>query len=142
VKFDGSPRLIPGFSDVDYPMFRLGDVYLTYVETVLRGGGGSREQALTCVNDLRQRAYGSASGNIIDSQLTLLFLLAERARELLWEGHRRTDLIRFGVLTDAGQWQWKGAEQAGRLTESFRNLYPLPASELTAYPNLMQNTGY
>jgi hypothetical protein len=142
VKSDGTPGQIPAFSDVDYPMFRLGDAYLMYAEAVLRGGGGTRAQALTYVNDLRQRAYGNTSGNITDAQLTLPFLRDERARELLWEGHRRTDLIRFGAFTDAVVWQWKGGTQTGQVTESFRNLYPLPASELTANPHLTQNTGY
>jgi hypothetical protein len=130
------------FSDVDYPMFRLGDAYLMYAEAVLRGGGGTRAQALTYVNQLRARAYGNASGNITDAQLTLPFLLDERARELLWEGHRRTDLIRFNTFTTAGVWAWKGNVQAGKTTEAFRNLYPLPASELLANPNLKQNAGY
>ena len=39
-------------------------------------------------------------------------------------------------------WQWKGGAAAGTSTESFRNLYPLPASELAANPNLTQNPGY
>ena len=130
------------FSDVDYPMFRLADAYLMYAEAVLRGGGGTRAQALAYVNALRTRAYGDASGNITDPQLTLAFIKDERGRELFWEGHRRTDLIRFAAFTTAGIWQWKGGIQAGKLTEGFRNLYPLPAAELSANPNLKQNTGY
>lgn len=130
------------FADVDYPMFRLGDAYLMYAEVVLRGGGGDRATALGYVNALRARANGNTSGNITDAQLTLNFLLDERARELLWEGHRRTDLIRFDRFTTNGVWQWKGNVQAGRTTEAFRNLYPLPASELLANRNLKQNAGY
>ncbi len=131
-----------GFADTDYPMFRLADAYLMYAEAVLRGGGGTRAQALDYVNQLRTRAYGNANGNITDAQLTLDFLLDERGRELLWEGTRRTDLIRFGKFTTAGVWAWKGGVQAGKTTEAFRALYPLPASELIANPNLKQNTGY
>jgi hypothetical protein len=138
----GAPGSNSTFPDTDYPMFRLGDVYLMYAEVVLRGGGGTRTQALAYVNALRQRAYGDASGNITDAQLTLDFLKNERARELLWEGHRRTDLIRFGSFTTAGIWQWKGGVQPGKLTEAFRNLYPIPSSELQANPNLHQNAGY
>jgi len=41
-----------------------------------------------------------------------------------------------------GTREWKGDVQPGRLTESFRNVYPLPASEVIANPNLKQNTGY
>ncbi|MDQ2766580.1 MAG: RagB/SusD family nutrient uptake outer membrane protein, partial [Gemmatimonadota bacterium] len=142
VNSDGSPGQVPGFSDVDYPMFRLGDAYLMYAEAVLRGGGGTRAQALLYVNALRERAYGNASGDITDGQLTLPFIKDERSRELLWEGHRRTDLIRFADFTDNDTWQWKGNVLDGRATESFRNLYPLPASEVIANPNLTQNTGY
>jgi hypothetical protein len=138
----GAPGSNTGFADVDYPMFRLGDAYLMYAEAVVRGGGGTATQALTYVNALRQRAYGNASGNIAATQLTLDFIRDERARELFWEGHRRTDLIRFDRFTTNGVWAWKGNVAAGRTTEAFRNLYPLPATELSANPNLKQNTGY
>lgn len=138
----GSPGSDQGFMDTDYPMFRLGDAYLMYAEAVLRNGGGSRAQALTYVNALRQRAWGNTNGNITDGQLTLGFLKDELSRELFWEGHRRTDLVRFGQFTDQGVWAWKGGVKAGKVTESFRNLYPLPASELLANPNLTQNSGY
>ena len=130
------------FIDTDYPVFRLSDAYLIYAEAVLRGGGGSRAQALNYVNLIRTRAYGNASGNITDPQLTLQFVLDERGRELFWEAQRRSDLIRYKTFTDAGIWQWKGNVQPGKTTEAFRNLYPLPASELLANPNLKQNTGY
>jgi hypothetical protein len=129
--------------DTDFPIFRLGDAYLMYAEAVLRGGGGSRAQALTYVNALRERAFGDTSGDITDAELTLDFIIDERGRELLWEGHRRTDLIRYGLFTGGGYiWSWKGGVQAGKATESFRDLFPLPASELVANPNLAQNPGY
>jgi starch-binding outer membrane protein, SusD/RagB family len=129
--------------DTDFPLFRLADAYLMYAEAVLRGGGGSRGQALNYVNALRQRAFGGSSGNVADAQLTLDFILAERGRELLWEAHRRTDLIRYGLFTGGDYiWAWKGGTAAGTATESFRDLYPLPASELVANPNLTQNPGY
>lgn len=138
----GAPGSNPGFADVDYPMFRLADAYLMYAEAVLRGGGGDRATALTYINDLRARAYGGNSGAITDAQLTLDFILDERARELLWEGNRRTDLVRFGRFSGGGTWAWKGGVEAGRTTEAFHDLYPLPASELIANPNLTQNPGY
>jgi hypothetical protein len=132
----------PTFPDTDFPMFRLADAYLMYAEAVLRGGGGSRATALGYVNQLRQRAYGGPGGDITDAQLTLDFILDERSRELLWEAHRRQDLIRFGRFSDVGVWTWKGGVQAGRTTEEFRDLYPIPASELAANPNIEQNAGY
>lgn len=131
------------FSDIDYPMFRLGDAYLMYAEAVLRGGGGSRATALAYVNALRTRANGNTATNITDAELTLDFLLDERGRELYWEGHRRTDLVRFGKFTGGSKlWTFKGNVAAGTATAAFRDLYPLPASELVANPNLKQNSGY
>jgi hypothetical protein len=138
----GAPGSHKTFADTDFPMFRLGDAYLMYAEAALRSGG-DRVQALAYVNALRERAYGNTSADITDAELTLPFLLDERGRELLWEAHRRTDLIRFGLFTGGGYvWQWKGGAPAGTATETFRDLYPLPASELTANPNLVQNPGY
>jgi hypothetical protein len=129
--------------DTDYPMFRLADAYLMYAEATLRGGGGNAGLALTYVNALRSRAFGGATGNITADQLTLDFVLDERGRELLWEGHRRTDLVRYGRFTGGSYiWAWKGGVQAGRATEPFRDLYPLPQNELVANPNLTQNPGY
>jgi hypothetical protein len=131
------------FVDTDFPVFRLAEAYLIYAEAVLQGGGGTRAQALAYVNLLRERAYGGTSGDITDPQLTLDFILAERGRELLWEAHRRTDLVRFGRFTGGTYlWAWKGGTQAGTATDAHLNLYPLPASELIANPNLTQNPGY
>lgn len=138
----GEPGSHPGFPDTDYPMFRLADAYLMYAEIVLRGGGGDRARALDFVNQLRERAYGDTSGNITDAELTLDFVLDERARELFWEGHRRVDLIRHGLFTTSGVWAWKGGIEDGRTTEAHLDLYPLPDSELLANPNLDQNPGY
>jgi hypothetical protein len=129
--------------DTDFPVFRLGDAYLIYAEAHLRGGGGDPVQALAYVNALRQRAYGNTSGDITGAELTLPFILDERGRELLWEAHRRTDLIRYRLFTGGDYvWSWKGGAPAGTATETFRDLFPLPASELSANPNLTQNPGY
>lgn len=135
----------PTFPDTDYPMFRLADAYLMYAEVAARGGGGSAGQAVAYINELRERAYGDTSGNIGEADLTLDFILDERARELWWEGHRRTDLIRFGVFTGGEKlWSWKWGVQSGAAAPDHLNLYPIPASEILANPNLQdkQNPGY
>jgi hypothetical protein len=129
-------------TDIDFPMFRLGDVYLMYAEAVLRGGGGSMSNAVTYINELRGRAYGDTSGNITTTDLDLDFILSERSRELYWEAHRRTDLIRFNQFSSNGIWQWKGGIQQGTTTDSFRDVMPIPATDLGINTNLEQNTGY
>ena len=137
----GSDKTHP---DTDFPMFRLADAYLIYAEAVLRGGsGGSLTTALSYVNMLRERAYGNDYGNITEADLTLDFILDERARELYWEGQRRTDLIRFGKFTGSEYiWAWKGAVKEGKAVDAKYKLFPLPASDVGANINLTQNPGY
>jgi hypothetical protein len=133
------------FPDTDFPMFRYADALLMYAEAVLRGGsGGDATTALGYINDLRERAYGDTSGDISSNELTLDFILDERARELFWECHRRTDLIRFGKLTgNSYLWPWKGAQKDGASTEERFNVFPIPAADINANPNLSQiKTGY
>jgi hypothetical protein len=132
------------FVDIDFPVFRLADAYLMYAEIFLRGGGGTQTNALNYVNAIRTRAYGGdTSGNVRSSDLTLDFILDERARELHWEGHRRTDLIRFGKFTGGAYvWPWKGNIAIGGPTSSFRNLFPIPSTAIAANPKLKQNQGY
>jgi starch-binding outer membrane protein, SusD/RagB family len=131
------------FVDTDFPMFRLSDAYLMYAECVLRGAGGSSATALNYINKLRDRAYGNNTGEISSSDLNLDFILDERGRELQWEGHRRTDLIRFGKFTGSSYlWAWKGNVQNGSPTPSFRDVFPIPEKAIAANQNLKQNPGY
>lgn len=133
------------FADIDFPVFRLPEMYLIYAEAVLRGGTtGNLATALDYVNAIRTRAYnGTTSGNITGSQLTLQFILDERARELYWEGHRRTDLVRYNQLTTGTYlWPWKGGVSSGTAVDSKYNLFPIPSSVLSSNPNLTQNPGY
>lgn len=144
VDVNGDPGSDPdNFVDTDFPLFRLADAYLMYAEAYLRGASNaSLNTALSYVNEIRTRAFKGAHGNITSDQLSLDFILNERARELFWEGHRRTDLIRFGQFSSSGVWAWKGGVMEGNTTEDYRDLYPIPQTDLTANPNLVQNPGY
>lgn len=137
------------FSDVDFPVFRLSEMYLIYAEAHLRGAGGTdAATALEYVNKIRYRAYGNSYGpgeigKLSSADLTLQLVLDERGRELYWEGHRRTDLIRYGLLTSGTYlWPWKGGVSSGTAVDSKYNIFPIPAANLTANPSLTQNAGY
>ncbi len=157
VSKSGAPGQDGTFTDTDYPLFRYADVLLMYAEALYRqnpAANSTNATALGYMNAVRQRAYGAdygtgtAPGLGVITSIDLNLLLDERGREFYWEGHRRTDMIRFGVFTDnptnnpRGLWPWKGNVKDGRTTESFRNIYPIPASDVIANPNLTQNTGY
>lgn len=126
----------------DFPLFRLAEMNLAYAEAVKRGGsGGSEGQALSYFNALRTRAYGSTTGNV--TSITLQDILDEYGREFYWEARRRTDLIRFDKYTsDTYLWPFKGGVKAGKGTEPFRKLFPIPSADITSNPNLKQNPGY
>lgn len=136
------------FSDIDFPVIRLSEMYLIYAEAFLRSGGGDAAAALDYMNKIRFRAYGDSygtnnAGRLNAADLTLQTVLDERGRELYWEGHRRTDLIRYGLLTTANYlWPWKGGVPSGTAVESKYNIFPVPAANRTANPNLTQNSGY
>lgn len=121
---------------VDYPLFRLGDVYLMWTEAKMKTGGADA----TYVNLLRNRAHANT---VSVGQINDQFILDERGRELYWEATRRTDLIRLGQFTGGSYvWPWKGQSPEGTATDGKYNLYPLPVSDLAANPNLTQNPGY
>ena len=132
------------WTDIDFPVFRLSEMYLIYAEAVLRGGtGGDATTALGYINLMRVRAYTNATGNITSGQLTLDFILDERARELYWEGFRRSDLVRYNKFVENTYlWPWKGGVAAGTAVGANRKIYPLPSSDVVANPNLVQNPGY
>ena len=116
-------------------------MYLIYAEATLRGGaGGDRATALRYINLLRNRA-GAVPAT--DEMLNPQYVLDERARELYWEGHRRTDLIRFNQLTTSEYlWPWKGGISNGTAVDPKFNLFPIPAANMAANSNLTQNAGY
>ncbi|HVU58705.1 MAG TPA: RagB/SusD family nutrient uptake outer membrane protein [Puia sp.] len=143
-------KYVPDFSDAGgkyyssnsgnwLALFRYPDVTLMIAEAKLRAGTPDNAGALTLVNDLRA-ARGAApmagplvlnnAGNTKDPNT----LLAERGRELYWEGIRRTDLIRFGVFLVP--WQYKPSDDPKYL------VFPVPNQSLSVNPNLKQNDGY
>ncbi len=129
------------FSSTDFPLYRLADVYLMYAECAVRGASGANlNQAKEYVNEIRLRSHTNV---ITVGDLTLDFILDERARELNLEGHRRTDLIRFGKFTGGSYlWPWKGNSLNGSSIPNTYKVFPIPLSALQGNPNLTQNPGY
>lgn len=129
------------FSSADFPMFRLAEMYLIYAEAQARLDGGTTtdSKAMGYIKELRDRA-----GVTTPSSINLDFILKERACELMWEGHRRTDLIRYGYFTAMSYpWPYKGGIPDGKVAlPSYRTVYPLLQSDLSENKNLVQNVGY
>ncbi|HET6556415.1 MAG TPA: RagB/SusD family nutrient uptake outer membrane protein [Prolixibacteraceae bacterium] len=126
--------------DTDFPLFRLADAYLMYAEAAARANT-NLSTALGYVNELRTTRNAAT---VSESDLTATtggiaykFFLDERARELYWECVRRTDLIRFNSFTGGNYlWQWRGGVKDGMAVNDKFNIYPIPATEISANPNL------
>ena len=113
-------------ANADYAIYRVADALLMRAEAALRGGSGGNAQA--DLDAIRSRVgLGSITASLDN-------VYAERARELWWEGHRRTDMVRFGTFLSA---------KALKPTESDPKvlLFPMPADALLN-PNITQNPGY
>ena len=100
---------------------------------------GVPQTAMPYVALLSQRAGVDAP-----EAVTADFLVAERARELMWEAHRRTDLIRFGLFNTSDYlWPYKGGDTfAGQAFPAYKTIFPIPPTELAANDLLVQNPGY
>ncbi|WP_293872572.1 RagB/SusD family nutrient uptake outer membrane protein [Flavobacterium sp.] len=146
---------IPGpnstFVNTDFPLFRLADAYLMYAEAQMRKDGATNASTTTnatavslgYLNALRDRANGYDFPDFSQGQVNLQFIIDERSRELHWEGHRRQDLIRFGLYTGGTyNWSWKGNGQNGIAISNNLKVFPIPAQSIAADPNLIQNPGY
>ena len=151
------------FVDTDLALIRLAEMYLNYAEAVIRSANSSNitdaqeSAAYQYINRLRARAGASAISNTPNiSALTtaqqkkeryekiLNDILNERARELYWEGFRRTDLIRYDRFVEGSYlWPFKGGVAAGTAVDNFRKLYPIPSNIILASKGVIkQNTGY
>ena len=132
VEFAGTAAT-KNFSDIDWPLIRLGEIHLIYAEACMHAGGDASAQ----VAALAERA-GVAAPAAIDAN----FLFEERARELMWEAHRRTDLIRYGKWIDGYDWTYKGGNFGGQKLPDHFNVFPVPSTELSTNLDLQQNPGY
>ena len=121
---------VNGAAGNDVASIRYADILLIKAEALLRSGGSTTD-ALTLVNQVRQRSSATPLATV-----SLRNILDERGRELIYEGSRRRDLIRFGDYF-TGTWKYKTT-----VTPDFRKLYPIPVVELNANAALKQNPGY
>jgi len=140
---DNSTNTDPSFADMDWPFMRAAEAYLNYAEADARLNGGKTSQEGTRVlNKLRERA--NASTRAESSNYSLNEICDEWAREFYFEGMRRTTLVRFGLFggNTGYNWDWKGGESAGKDFEAYKNIYPIPLTQLQSNTNLKQNPGY
>jgi hypothetical protein len=135
-KWPADPAHIAQNSGNDYAWFRLGEIYLikAEAENVL----GNTALALQLLNALRARRD---TVNVPLLAVSPAVILKERLFELLGEGKRRQDLIRFGAYTTrTDDPSLAGGKQAA--AADYYVLMPIPQTQIDANPKLTQNPGY
>ncbi|MCT4586834.1 MAG: RagB/SusD family nutrient uptake outer membrane protein [Carboxylicivirga sp.] len=98
-----SPTLTQNFTSVNFPVLRYADVLLMYAEADNALSSAPSAKAIACINEVRERAGLSKLEDekpavVADSDAFFKELVDERARELCFEGLRKQDLIRWGLL--------------------------------------------
>lgn len=128
-KYEFKTGATPDLSN-DMPILRYADILLTKAEALYRQDPASAE-ALTIVNTVRNRSYepDQSLASLNDQNL-----LAERGREMFYEGVRRQDEIRFGVYGTATEFM-PGSQAC-------KELWPIPLPQINVNPNLQQNPCY
>jgi starch-binding outer membrane protein, SusD/RagB family len=135
-KYEFANGATPNLSN-DFPILRFSDIWLVKAEAEARLAN-NWNLVLPYTKVLRNRALGilpSADATNLQAPVTAEAFLAERSREVFYEGWRRSDLIRFGEFSKA-----RGLRPTDSAPE--RQLWPIPVQQLNANPNLKQNPGY
>jgi len=111
----------------DYVVFRYADALLMKAEASFRLG--KTADALAEINKIRVRSGVTPMTTLTDKDI-----LAERGREMAWEGWRRNDMIRFGTFSQERKFM--------KNLNKTRELFPIPQARIDANPLLKQNPGY
>ena len=131
------------FSNIDLPVIRLGEIHLIYAEACVRLGEGSTAQSKMDELAVRTGVEAIELPQSWSNEARDMFV-AERARELMWESCRRTDLIRYDLFCSSEYiWPFKGGEsRVGSAFPEYKKLFAIPSKQLEANPNLHNPKGY
>jgi hypothetical protein len=128
-----------GYNHKDLYAMRLAETYLLRAEAYLSLGDATK--AAADINVVRSRAHATpvAAGDV-----TLDYILDERARELYTEEWRMLTLMRLGKLVERVRKYNDNPVNPGLGIKDYQNHFPVPQSEIDLNTGavLTQNTGY
>ena len=123
----------------DWYILRLAETYLLRAEAYHMDN--QNQLAADDINAVRNRAHATP---VDQGEVTIDLILDERARELAYEEHRINTLMRTNKLAEYLTKYHDESVYKGWTIESYKNLFPIPNSEIEANINavLEQNPGY
>ncbi|GAB3742486.1 RagB/SusD family nutrient uptake outer membrane protein [Spirosoma lituiforme] len=140
-KLEGKPfngANTSGRTGKDFIVYRLAETYLLRAEAYVRKN--NLTSAAADINAVRNRAKAKpvAAGDV-----TIDYILDERARELITEEPRRRTLSRMGKLVERTR-KYQTRSDVRSTIQDFHELYPIPQSAIDANfsAKLTQNPGY
>jgi hypothetical protein len=155
------PSRMQNNTSCNFPIIRYADVLLMAAEADLKVNGTPSASAVEYYNKVRRRAFGydpnAAVPGFDVTSFTLQDIMDERSRELCFEGQRRNDLIRWGVMTTV--MQNLVTDNANRAPATYLTaanvaatnfitapekyvLFPIPGGEIILDRALTQNPGW
>ena len=114
-------------------------MYLIVAEADNEINNGPTTQAYTNINVIRSRAQASETPLNLTQTEFRSFVLAERAREFVFEGVRRYDLLRWGVYLQVMNKIAIGQNNISKVRNSKNLLLPIPLSELNSNKAIIAN---
>lgn len=149
-------------TNVNWYVLRYADVLLLYAEALNERDGAPSAEAFNAVNMVRRRGFGldvNTPSVAADLPSTLGFedfrkaIRDERSYELAFEGHRRQDLVRWGIYPETvadtyvamGLWHFAAPQYyigAMYTKKGKSELLPIPQREKDLCPQYDQNPGW
>lgn len=140
-KWPADPNHVAQNNGNDVALFRLAEIYLIKAEAQFELGNAA--VALSLLNTVRARK--APVNTPLVGPVTHDLILRERLFELIGEGKRREDLIRFGnytpradAVSPTNSWMLHGKVASA----PYYVLMPVPQTQIDANPLLTQNPGY
>ncbi|QHS63205.1 RagB/SusD family nutrient uptake outer membrane protein [Chitinophaga agri] len=130
----------PNYRENHFMIYRLTEIYFDKAEALMRKNRNvATQEAVDLINASRKRAFTDAdwaTAAYTVATLTMDEFLAEKGREFVFEGRRRTDIIRFGRFNTGAWWDHTATNNVNK------EIYPIPSTQIANNTNLKQNDGY
>jgi hypothetical protein len=126
-------------SDAYYPIMRYAEILLIYAEAANEANGSPTTEAYVQLNAVRSRSKATLAPAAMNLEQFRSYVLAERARELLFEGIRRFDLMRWNVYLQVMNKISAGQNNISKVRSQRNLLLPIPLGELNSNQSIKEN---